>query len=623
MSREARLADGTVLRFPDNTSDEVMQAAVKRHLGVAAPVTSRGGAPSTIGPRNPGFFESFGEQAGDIAGSVLELPGAAVDAVKTLGNPYEPQKALGFLKDVGSGVVDAIKGRLNLIPEGRVAEFAGRTAADVASAVIPGKVGAMVRPAKSVAGGSGIVRVAEELGIQPKRQWFGMRDKLTADPLHGAPGDQSKILAKSTEAANTELARMGVPPVTDATSVDSLRRAVKTNISGAEATAAEKAQAAIDAARTKAIGDLTSRVGAPVDPSVASDAVVRGVSTGRSAASNVLGGAVAEAKKPFLSEPINAQELARIARGYGQEFPGVVDASGKLLFEEGAGPGLTYGAVDDIKRKLGYIGSDKNRAASSLSRDLQESALGELKGRGLDTSKIEAAQAAYKSGYADPYLRGQPARVLKGAIAGKPVAALNIPLKEGAAWEQLVASLDDPVRLGGDDVVAATKTATVNKEMLRRHVANNNMGLSQGLEPFIKNWRAASPRMKTAVFGDAVGDVDAVLRDYGSVASARPGEIVKTPRLLQLEEVWNQYAPTRNLTDSPFLPHTPTGLARLLAVSMATKSTGALRHGLYQATRLGRPAMLYNLVAKQTRIDRKRPPEDVQSFEQFLEEKQQ
>ena len=35
--REAELHDGTVLEFPDETTDEVIQAAVKRHLGLTAP----------------------------------------------------------------------------------------------------------------------------------------------------------------------------------------------------------------------------------------------------------------------------------------------------------------------------------------------------------------------------------------------------------------------------------------------------------------------------------------------------------------------------------------------------------------------------------------------------------
>ena len=41
MSRFAELADGRRLEFPDDTPDEVIQATVKRVLGVAAPQRTR------------------------------------------------------------------------------------------------------------------------------------------------------------------------------------------------------------------------------------------------------------------------------------------------------------------------------------------------------------------------------------------------------------------------------------------------------------------------------------------------------------------------------------------------------------------------------------------------------
>lgn len=607
--------DGKPIRVEARSPQEA-EAAFARITGGSSSIVSRAGAPASIGARNPGFFESFGEQAGDITSSLLDLPGAALEAGKVLANPYEPKKALGFLKEAGTGLVDAVKNRAGLLGEGRVAEFAGRTAADAAAAIVPGIAGKFIKPAKSVAGGSAILQKAEALGIEPKRRWFGLRDDLVADPLEQAPGNHETILKRSIEDTNVEFGKVGVAPVSDIQSLGQLQKEVG---SRAKDVRAARVKSLLDESKGKVAGV----VGDTVDPATAGDDVLFRVKAGQKAASNVLGPAVSEAKKPFLDQPMPADELARVAGKYGQEFPGVTDATGKLLFDEGAG--LKYGAVDDIKRKLGYVGSDKNRAASALSRDLQDTSLKVLEDRGLDVSKIRKANADYASqlGKRGMYTKGRPGQMLKTAIdSGNTSQALNIPLTEGRAWEQVVKSLDDPVLYGGGD--AAVEGGVRAKEMLRRSVVHNNMGLNEGLPVFRKNWQGASPRMKAAVFSpQEVKAVDSILSTFdSSLSAAKTGPITKDMAILQ--EVWSQYSPTRNLVNSPFTPTSEVGLARLLGAAMARNSTKALRTGLYQATRLGRPAMLYNLVAKQTRLERKHPiEEEVPSFAKFLEEKQQ
>lgn len=500
------------------------------------------------------------------------------------------------------------------VEEGDWRKVTGETALDFASAVA-GKLGKVVKRSPNVKGGSPILRQAEELGIEPKRRGFGLSDQPAHNPLEGAPGDPATILRRSVEAANPELRSLGAGEVSDIQNLDQLRRSVKEKLSGVK-------DARVKAALDKGRSDVASKVGEPIDPTTAGDSIVARVKSGRKAASNTLGPAVTDAKAPFLKESLDPDELARVAGKYGQEFPGVTDATGKILFDEGTG--LTYGSLDDIKRKLGYAGSDKNRAASSLSRELQDTALSSLENRGLDVSKIREANANYKTGYSDIYQRGRPGKILKTAEAGNVSQALKIPLTEGRAWEQVVQAIDDPVNRGGG--AAAAVGGDTAKEALRRSVVHNNMGLSQGVETFGKNWRSASPRMKAVVFGaQEANAIDDILRNFDddlTSAKTRPG----TANLDRLIEVWDQYEPTKNVFDSPFNPTSKFGLARLLGAATARGGARTLRTGLYQATRLGKPALLYNLVAQQTRLDRKRPKgqtqSDFKSFEDFVKEKE-
>lgn len=587
-----------------------------------APIVKQGGGSNaTISERKRGFLESAGEQLGDIATSTLEMPGAIVDAVKTVGNPYEPQKALQFMKDTGGGIVDAVKNRLGLLKEGRPAEFLGRTAVDAATAVLPNKLGKMARPAESVAGGSPILQKAESLGIRPKRQAFGLRDKLAADPLSGAPGDPRVVLKKSVEQWNAEAGKMGAAPLEDIHDFGQLKRASSASVDDLRAS---RVKEAIQGGQDAVVGKFGPRP----DPATVGDDFVARVKKGRDAAANTLGPAVEAAKAPFLDEVLPADELARVAGKYGQEFPGVTDATGKLLFDEGGGANLTYRTVDDIKRKLGYAGSEKNKAASALSRELQDTSLKTLEDRGLDVSKIREANANYAStlGRKGMYGKGRPGQILRGAVdSGNTAKALDIPLTEGRAWEQVMASLDDPVKYGGGEAAAIGGTKV--KEAVRRRVIYENMGLNNGVEAFQKSWSTASPRMKAAVFGPGeMKAVDDILAKFSDKVSAAKG--LQPSRDMQiLREVWDQYSPTQNVADSSLLPHTYLGLTKLLAAHLATRSVSMLRKGLYQATRLGRPAMLYNLVAAQTRIERKRQKEESAnsqgSFEDFMQSQSQ
>jgi hypothetical protein len=261
---------------------------------------------------------------------------------------------------------------------------------------------------------------------------------------------------------------------------------------------------------------------------------------------------------------------------------------------------------------------------------------------------------------------------------------MNIPLNNGKAWEQVVRSMDDAAVHGGApkaDFETLRRTVTYNNLGLsqgldtftgkwrsaspRMKSAVFGPSETKAIDSLLREYGAVTQQFKQATSwadtrarvrgralqeveenmaasrGDSIAraktardstaarakDSETALAMKAQDLDARVGQVqvdkvVPTPQFRVLEEVWNQYSPTRNLTDSPFLPHTLPGFARLLAAHVATKSARTLRTALYQATKLGRPAMLYNLVARQTRIERKHP-EEFQSFDQFVSKEDQ
>lgn len=725
MDQEFRIRrkNGEVVPIRASSMEEAT-AVIDQMDGVPAPIMQRGGGwNASIEAYRPNVLESFVDRGKEFVSNLAEIPGALVDMAKQT-SPADPLRPVrNMASAIGKGIMESsarsaerqgggmrsllgavpvagpyVMDKVSDIEEGNLQKVVGETGFDIASLLLPGKMAAKVAPAKSVAGASPTLSMAERLGIRPKRAWGGMLDKPIYDPLKNAPGDPKQILAKGQALTNEELVKIGAAPVTDALTIDQLQSGARRNIGAVKDEALRKVDVAQGQERNlrdliaqkdavklpePAVPNLSAKFPS-IDPSEAADPILARLKAGRTAATDALGKKVGAARLPFADVPMREEDLARIVDRFGAS-PEVKSAIGKLLWDGPVGEGtprqiLSAGAAARVPVQgatlpiLGPSGSVVSRVpkrgavpemqgigagsippkvtfadvnaiydelqkapktdllARRAARELKDAAMAQLKAQNLDTSALEAANKTFRAEVGIPYRKGQPMRSLALEEAQKPVAALQIPLTEGRSWEALVKSLDDASQYGGAPAAAAEKAA------LRRTVANNNMGLAQGMDAFTKNWRTASPRMKKAVFAEDAAEIDKVidLLDYskkqaawgetraqmrsnalkdvqGNVVSMRDrmkaeaAAVQPTKDLTILDEVWSQYAPSKHITDSGLLPTSDIGIAALLARAEGHGRNGVrnFRIALEKAIKLGQPASLYNLVASTVREKKK------------------
>lgn len=155
--REAELADGTVLEFPDETTDEVMQAAVKRHLAGSQPAAPSAaappqGPPAPVRAPTPSFLGEVAARApqvgreaalplGILAGAEAVsrfVPGLGVPVALALSTPaayHGAQEAsaadpqAGFFGTMGAGVAGGLRSAL-IDPMTQFADDAAAVAAE-------------------------------------------------------------------------------------------------------------------------------------------------------------------------------------------------------------------------------------------------------------------------------------------------------------------------------------------------------------------------------------------------------------------------------------------------------------------------------------------------------------
>ena len=241
MTVRAELHDGTVLEFPDGTSDEVVSNTVKRLMGV-----------QPTAPQPP--ERSFGEEAlrkaefasRGVSDSILETIGAVPDAiwsgVRALGLPAPEGKAADTLKQGWNAVGKTISAPLNAAFPGvmdgpktagdKLVYGAGRGVGDALTVMAPAAGAARVAQAGGLTRG-----VAETLAAQPVVQAAagaagGGVGEATDSPLMG-------ILASLAVPASMAGASRVVSPVRNQLNPEQARLAAAAAREGIQLTPAQ------------------------------------------------------------------------------------------------------------------------------------------------------------------------------------------------------------------------------------------------------------------------------------------------------------------------------------------------------------------------------------------------
>jgi len=138
MPREARLSNGDILRFPDNTPDDVMDRAVQAHLKISP-------GPGVAPHENPPVSKSLLGTAYDTAHALGETAKRTGEGVMgmfrmvTGGEPKQPGfDPLGDIKSLGSAIVDPIKQHMFQDPDATITQRFVNTAAGLMGGDVEG-----------------------------------------------------------------------------------------------------------------------------------------------------------------------------------------------------------------------------------------------------------------------------------------------------------------------------------------------------------------------------------------------------------------------------------------------------------------------------------------------------
>jgi len=191
---EARLPDGTILRFPEGTADDVIDRAVQQHLGGAQSPTQESGVGAWLGRR-----------ARDVVEGLSGFPSAAIEAaipgragLRAMMPTEVARRHVPTLAEAASGAADAAG-----LPRPQT------DAERMTSAVVQGVVGAL--PTLGV-GGGGLPAIASQLvgggaggaAAEAARQGgYGEAGQIAAGLVGGVGG------AAATQAAAAGLRGLG------------------------------------------------------------------------------------------------------------------------------------------------------------------------------------------------------------------------------------------------------------------------------------------------------------------------------------------------------------------------------------------------------------------------------
>ena len=94
MAIEAEAPDGTILEFPDDTPDDVIDRTMKAHIQKTAPAP-KPDQPSTLESLGTSAMEGLPGRFGvNVAKGLMQLPGAPVEAIVGGGNFLRRQLGL-------------------------------------------------------------------------------------------------------------------------------------------------------------------------------------------------------------------------------------------------------------------------------------------------------------------------------------------------------------------------------------------------------------------------------------------------------------------------------------------------------------------------------------------------
>lgn len=306
----ARLADGTELRFPDETPDEVVTAAVKKHLSGGAAPQGKEGLGGWM-KRQAGEFASPAWEAAKGAGNALlgaaQLPGAISDLTQSDSRLGQVAKAANLPFAAGKGFADLAMDDSSANvqeemarPRSGMQNVAGKFGPDIGK-YIRSAIGAVPLIGKSAlnmtskaaegnfagAAGEGLLLAgpqalrgparalkvgAEEtarLATGPVRSIMreaGFEPTNVFNPLAGVSGDVGKGMSKLRNIADEELGALGIdrPLGQEVTTPGALQKNIRSLIDEQNVRHADDAtfkQTALWGAKERALTDVESRLG--------------------------------------------------------------------------------------------------------------------------------------------------------------------------------------------------------------------------------------------------------------------------------------------------------------------------------------------------------------------------
>lgn len=220
MSKQAQLADGTILEFPDETPDAIMDAAIKHHVATENLKTAQAAKYPTA--------EDLGGKKGEA--TVSSNLGIAASAAKDLAH-----RGVEFAEEQGPEIVGATAGGIVGAPAGPAGVIAGGAAGAAG-------VRAARNLIKTAVGPSNDERTATHVGLDQAKD-------IAGQAVSGAIQEAGPVVAKEAGAlVDAAAARAGLSPSAVGSPTVSAARTVGPYIKN-RLTAEQ--QAAIDLAKTK------------------------------------------------------------------------------------------------------------------------------------------------------------------------------------------------------------------------------------------------------------------------------------------------------------------------------------------------------------------------------------
>lgn len=188
MSKQAQLADGTILEFPDETPDDIMNAAVKHHIASANLDAVRAAQKAK--------FPTAAEQGGKPGTPVEAKPlsNTIVDSAQAIGKGME-DLGKGVMKEAVAGIPLTVAKALGTVPKSTTAEDIWMNPVNAAE-----KAGGIIeRGVEFMAPGGAVTKIAKagKVGLLGRA---GL-EAVSAYGVSGAHGDTNEEAARNALAS--------------------------------------------------------------------------------------------------------------------------------------------------------------------------------------------------------------------------------------------------------------------------------------------------------------------------------------------------------------------------------------------------------------------------------------